>query len=178
MNSRPEFDLLADIARLMRKYGPETFESLAQSLSSPEFSERLATLLVTTSKAGRIARANEVTAKKRAAPARDFRSSLAALSQTEPEKGKLLVEFYDGLVAQSILPSLRDIRAFASGAGLAAVKAHARKDAIIPLVRELMSLPLDELQAAQSAARRTSTQNDRSLEGWSKIILDKSRHER
>ncbi len=175
MSNRPEFELLSEIARLLKKYGPETFESLAENLSSPEFSECLVSVLATAAKVGRTARAKEVeTAEQRRSP-RDFRSSLVAIGATEPEKSELLVKFYDGLTAKTFLPTLRDVQTFASDTGLPPVKAKARHKAIVPLIKALLPLSLEDVKAKLSAVKPVSTQDDRSLEGWSNIILDRER---
>ncbi len=45
MNEGAEFDLLVDLAKLLQKYGPETFDRLAEQLSAPGFVERMTELL-------------------------------------------------------------------------------------------------------------------------------------
>ena len=175
MSNRPEFELLSEIAKLLKKYGPETFESLSENLSSPEFSECLVSVLTTAAKVGRTTRAKEVkTTEQRRSP-RDFRSSLVAIGKTEPEKSALLVKFYDGLTAKTFLPTLRDVQAFVSDTGLPPVKAKARHKAIVPLVKALLPLSLEDIKAKLSVIKRVPVQDDRSLEGWSNLILDKER---
>lgn len=178
MSDRPEFALLIEIAKLLRKYGPETFESLAENLSTPEFSERLVSVLSTVAKTGRTVRPKESETAEERRSLRDFRSSLVAAGKTEPEKSELLVKFYDGLTAKTILPTLRDIQAFASDMGLPPLKATARDKAVIPLTKALLPLPLEELRARLAAVKPVSNQDDRSLEGWSNIILDKERRKK
>src|SRR5687767_11741141 len=109
MNDRSELELLVEIAKLLKKYGPETFEKLAENLSSPEFSERLTSVLFTTARAARSIK-KDFSAEPKQTP-RDFRSSLVALAKTESEKSDLLIKFYDGLSAKLLLPTLRDIQA-------------------------------------------------------------------
>jgi len=175
VSSKPELELLIEIAKLFKKYGPETFESLAANFSSPEFSERLVTILSTTAKIARTAQPKGTEQAERKRPPRDFRSSLVALENAEPEKSALLVRFYDDLMAKTVLPTLRDIQAFVSDAGLPSVKATARDKAITPFLKTLVPMPLDELRTRLSDIRSVSIRDDRSLEGWSNIILDKER---
>lgn len=170
MNNRLEFDLLAEIARLLKKYGPETFDSLAENLAKPEFSERLAELLSTTGKAARKAQATATRNEQGRSP-RDFRSSLLALRESDPEQSALLVRLYDDLAAKTVLPTLRDVRAFASDAGLSPTTATSRDKAVIPLIKALMSLPTDDIRSRLATIRPVSA-DDRSLEGWSNLILD------
>lgn len=171
MNDKPEFGLLVDIAKLLKKYGPETFEGLAKNLSSPKFSERLVSILSATAKTGRTV---GVKAKSEFSP-RDFRTSLVELEKTEPDRSTLLLKLYDSLMVKSLLPTLRDIQTFVSDTGLPPFKATARSKAIVPFMKTLLNLPLDELKVKLSAIQSVSSQDNRSLEGWSNIILDKRR---
>ena len=175
MSESPELELLTDITRLLKKYGVETFEGLAQMLSSPDFSALLSTILSGVARTSRIAGAGPGIKKKREQSRGDFRSSLVALGESEPKKSELLVQFYDGLKAKAYLPTLRDLRGFAADAGLPTLKATTRDNAIGPLVRGLVPLGLSELEAMLSTMRPASDRTDRSLEGWSNIILDRHR---
>ena len=175
MSDNSEFELLRDIAKLLKKYGPDTFERLSEKLSSPDFSERLAALLVTTAKTGRTAQITEPHKVERQQTQRDFRSSLIALEQTDPNRATLLIKFYDGLTGKTYLPTLRDIQAFVSDLGLPPLKATSRDKAIVPLIKVLLPLGLEDLQSRLSAVKPVPTNDDRSLEGWSNIILDKER---
>ncbi len=163
-----EFELLAELARLLKKYGPETFEGLAEHLSSPEFSQRLVTLLSATARQGRAMGVSEDRQLLR-----NIRTSLTELQHREPEKAKLLLRLYDGMVAKNILPTRRDIEAFVSEMGLLPIKTNVRKTAIASLINALMVFPIDELKAKLSTT--DPIQDDRSLEGWSNIILDRGR---
>lgn len=178
MTDKPELELLVEIAKLLRKYGPQAFEDLSSALSSPEFSRCLASVLSGTARQARSLRPEGYDASDRKQRSRDFRSSLVSLEEIDPEKSELLVKFYDDLMAQTVLPSLRDIRAFASDAGLPPAKATARNKAMVPLLKTLLHLSTDELRSKLSAVKRVSTTDDRSLEGWSSIILNKDRRSR
>lgn len=175
MTNKPEFELLVEITKLLKKYGPETFENLAGNLSTPEFSERLVSILSTTARTARTVRTKEPESPEQKRATRDFRSSLVILEKTEQEKSALLVKFYDDLMAQTVLPTLREIRAFTSDTGLPPVRATSRDKAIVPFLKTLLPLSLDELKSKLSTIRPVSTKDDRSLEGWSNIILDRER---
>lgn len=175
MNDKPELELLVDIAKLLKKYGPETFEALAKTLSKPEFSEDLVTILAKAAKAGYANRSPKTDKARGKQPTRDFRSTLVAMADSEPEKSELLVSFYDRLKAKTVLPTLRDIQMFASEVGLSPLKVNNRQQAIVPLTKELANLPLEELRVKLSTVKSLSTQDERSLEGWSKIILNRQR---
>lgn len=175
MNNKPEFELLIDIAKLLKKYGPDTFESLAQNLSSPKFSELLGSILLAAAKATRKVQTKKAGTIETKRGSGSFRSSLIALEKKDHNKAELLVKFYDDLMSKAILPTLRDIQAFASDNGLPAVKATARDKAIVPFIKALLPLHFDELKSRLLKIRPVSSKDDRSLEGWSNIILDKER---
>lgn len=174
MSNKPEFELLAEIAKLLKKYGPEAFEMLSRNLSSPDFSGRLISILSTTARVARTVRRNEIGGIEHKGFSKDFRTSLVALEKTEPEKSALLTKLYDDMKAKTVLPTLRNIFAFASDNGLPSITATARDKAIVPFLKTLMPLPLLELKSKLSSIKPVPVKDDRSLEGWSNIILDKA----
>lgn len=174
MSDKPELELLIEVAKLLKKYGPDAFEKLAENLSSPEFSEKLTAVLSTTARIARSVKKDVLLSEGKQTP-RDFRSSLVALAKTEPEKSDLLLKFYDGLTAKTLLPTLRDIRSFVSDMGLPSLKATARDKAIVPFVKSFLPLNIEEIRAKLARINPVSSSSDRSLEGWSNIILDKER---
>lgn len=178
MNDKPELELLIDIAKLLKKYGPETFEILAERLSNPDFSESLVSILAKTAKANKTLTTSKTSTSTKRSRRRDFRSSLMELGKTDPEKSELLLKFYTKLIAKSVLPTLRDIRSFASDRSPQSIKAMSRDKAIIPLIKILLPKPLDELKDLLSEITPVSELDDRSLEGWSNIILNKNRRSR
>lgn len=174
MSDKQELELLVEVAKLLKKYGPDTFEKLAESLSSPEFSERLTSILSKTARIAHSAKKDIQPSERKQTP-RDFRSSLVALANTESEKSELLTKFYDGLMAKNFLPTLRDLQSFILDMGLPPLKATARNKAIVPFVKSLLPLSTDEIKDKLARIKPVSSANDRSLEGWSNIILDKER---
>ncbi|MFH7029058.1 MAG: hypothetical protein ACHBN1_27620 [Heteroscytonema crispum UTEX LB 1556] len=76
---------------------------------------------------------------------------------------------------KTLLPTLQDIRNFSSDTGIPAIKATSRNRAIISLVKALLPLNVEELKTKLDAAMPASPQDDRSLEAWANIILDKER---
>lgn len=168
MTDPRELDLLVDLAKLLKKYGPEPFEILARSISSPEMAQRLVALLIGTAS---IARATPQRKRGAAIPVRD---SLSALKGSDPEKYKLLTDFHQGLLAKTLLPTLRELRDFARDCELPEIRGSSRQKSISPLIKSLISLPTEELKEKFQALRRHD-KDDRSLRGWSNLILDKER---
>jgi ABC-type transporter Mla MlaB component len=169
MIERKEFDLLADIAGLLKKYGPETFEALADSIASHETSQNLVELLQTTARISRTAPTSNHEIGKRKAT-RSIRDDLASIETVDPQKFALLTDLYRALQERSILPTLRELRNFAADCDLPAIKADARQKAITPFIRSLIQLPTSEL-AEKLRGVESYSRNDKGLQGWSEIIL-------
>lgn len=168
-----EFDLLADIAELLKKYGPDTFEVLAGFMATPETTQTLIELLQSTAGISRTSpTANRETRNAKAV--RSIRDELASIEVADSQKYTLLSDFYQALQEKSALPTLRELRSFVSDCGIPDVKVDARQKAINPLMRSLIKLPTDELAETLRAVPAYSS-NDRGLLRWSEIILGKDR---
>ena len=173
MSAPSEFELLGDLAKLLKKYGPEAFTGLAERLSSPEFVEQLIQILSTSAQA---ARQSSPTRTRKPAPEsfpKDFRFSLVQLEKTDSEKSAFLVRLYDQLMAKAVLPTLQELRSFALSAGLPPLKATSRPKAVVALLEGLSGRTLEELQKLGGHIEPTKSSHDRSLENWTRIILDK-----
>lgn len=172
MKTQRELDLLVDLAKLLKKYGPEPFESLAASISSPEMAQHLSSILTQVAKTGRTIPKTKRKAEQKRGPS--VPRSLTALESVEPEKYQLLMNFYTKLIRKTVLSSLRDIKEFAIDCGLPEVRAKSRQKAISPLIGSLVKLPNEQLIAKIQSLKKYDL-GDRSLEGWSDLILDKHR---
>lgn len=172
MSNNSEFDLLADLGKLIRKHGPEAFEDLANHIARPEFTEQLAHVLSTSARVSRTvgAEKEKPTTKK---SQEDFRSSLLKAQESEPEKAALLLQLYDGLMAKTILPTLKDMNDFALDNDLPELKARARGRAVVPFVKALQSMPLEKARVLCRQLPSARREDDRSLGAWSSIILGK-----
>ena len=93
------------------------------------------------------------------------------LAISDGEKSKLLVRFYDDLLAKSTLPSLKAIQMFTEESGLNPIEATSRSRAFVPLLEQLKALSVTELHDKLPMARSADL-NDRSLEGWNSLILN------
>jgi hypothetical protein len=170
MKTQRELDLLVDLAKLLRKYGPEPFESLAASISTPEMTQHISVLLTQVAKIGR----NIPKTKRKVRPKEkpSIPRSLTALRSVEPEKYKLLMNFHNDLIGKTVLPTLRDIKEFAIDCGLPQVLGESRQRAISPLIGSLTKLAIKQLMAKIGSLKKYDM-GDRSLEGWSNIILSR-----
>lgn len=175
MSGEREYELLIDIAKLLRKHGPDAFDDLANKISTPEFSAQLATVLTAAASSGRSLKSEGKRGSHGKGTRRDLTAQLAALAETEPDKAAMLREFYDGLMAKYLLPTLREVRAFASDNGLPVPTATARPQVAASLLLSLVPLPLTEVQAKLNTLPPKADADDRSLQRWNDLILDKNR---
>jgi hypothetical protein len=168
------FELLGEIARLLKKYGKETFYELATILRDPNLSNQVADSLEEV--------ANTPLKKKRtqkrlsAEQERlEFRETLIALGKSESEKSQLLLTLFDSLHNKTVLPSLRELIDFISDHGMPVPKSKSRGKVVISFVKNCKTLSLADLQQFHfpSEQRQSVENSDRSLEGWGKVILDR-----
>ncbi len=172
MSERGEFELLEEIARLLTKYGPETFAALAKELSSPAFSEQLATVLAAVAEAGRQAQSQQTHRPEAPSGAAKLRSLLIDLEKSEPEKARLLLGFHDDLMGKRLLPAVRDLQVFTVGIDPASPPPTGRKKLVESLIRQLLPMPAEKVRAIIASVQLMSPE-DRSLAGWTKLILDR-----
>lgn len=173
MSDYPEFELLQDLAKLLRKHGPDVFEGLARLFEKPEFVERLHQILLIGAKAARQNGVTQTRPRSSKLPLHDYRLSLLDHEQLGAEKSALLVQLYDGLMAKKLFPTMRELRTFAEGSGLSVPKASARPKAIVEIIDGLRQRSLEELRPIISRLPPPTGASDRSLENWARIIFDK-----
>jgi len=163
---KEDAQLLAELARLIDRYGPERFARLASVLRNPEEARELATvvegaLVVRRSTNSRKGQANQTPLGSRI---------LEILKKSEPEKYQLLASFRDDFAAGKILSSMRLVRGFADENGIVLGSVSSRDKAITPLLRSMAALPLSRVQTlVQETAREQA--DDRSLASWSDVIM-------
>lgn len=175
MTNQRELDLLVDVARLLRKYGPDTFARLARYLREPQAMDNLASVLESYARTARrrlpsAGRKNRSASKQREQFGRD---ALLALAKDDAEKSELLVLFWDDLQAGRRLPRLKDLREFALDYDLPQAPASSRGRAISSLTKHLMTLPLERVKAILHAAPPSTSSRGASLEAWTNVILNK-----
>lgn len=167
MNNNKEFDLLSDLAKLIKKYGPGTFEALSDRLRNPLFAGAMIDVLTATAETYRTLPKTKGRSRSRP-PKTEF---LTTLNRSDAERFALLVDLYDALKNQSILPTLREMKDFAADNGLPPVKAKSREKALIPFVRIFLKMPIEEVRKYLKRIQPTRTSGDRTLEGWSQVIF-------
>lgn len=170
MNDQQELKLLTDIVKLMIKHGPDSFDALSKRLTSPEFTKNLSNILINISK-----NKDYIQMKKRNVHSKSVRSIPKALivsKDKDHEKYELLSKFYNRLIAGEVLPSLREIKDFASNLGLKEIREKSRQKSVNILINLLAELPNEQIKLKISSLPKYSG-GDRSLQGWSDIILNR-----
>lgn len=147
--------LLVELAKLVRKYGPDEFERLARNIASPELADSLASLLNTVADAER--------KRHRSRPA------------SGDEQGLSRRQLLKTIRAQLDSPSDLDVRALAEKLGEPPPRDARRSDMVRIVLKRLEGMPEHDLEGILkeiSLAGRNDTEgDDQGLRGWSKLIL-------
>ena len=176
MTQSNKFALLKDLASLLKKHGPTAFTELADFLRNPASVTDLISILEASGAAGRRAGVTRPSRKSKSQGGkRVAKRLLANINDKDPEKAKSLATFYDMLSSKRVLPTMRDLRGFADDSGLRPVIASSRDKAIPPLLRDLATRSVEEIHVILQQIRSVDKQGDRTLEGWTDVILGKHR---
>jgi hypothetical protein len=171
-----ELQLLTDIAKLLERYGPDSYEALAILLSNEELTQTIiVTLLQHILLKAKSVSHNNVEQKPQVSKiSKTFRSSLVAITEKDFERGTLLLHLFDGLQNKKFLPTLRAMKTFAEDNGLVLITAKSRKMAINQVVKSFLTMPINEIKSIIKLLEEQTSLENSSLEAWSSIILDKT----
>jgi hypothetical protein len=171
--SSKKYDLLLEIVKLVKKYGYETFEDLSKELSSELFKEKIPIMLKEISLLTKEPAIKKSRTKKEGSASGSFRSQLEKYQVENPQMAYILSNLYDDLLEKKYLPTLASVKNFALDNGLKPLKAKSRRNGIIPLLKQLMELDQNYIKKVLKSIGDYSEKDDRSLAGWSDIILKK-----
>ncbi len=171
MSSRKNLELLSDIAQLLIKHGPNSFEGLAQLLREDRFLDDLVALLNASAKAGRRSKRPLGPKQIQAERSRGLNALLKHCESESPDKARALDHLYKKLVSKTVLPTLRDIRNFTEDNGMPPIIATSRQKAILPLLRSIVSAPPERITSLLETALSNEEKGERTLEGWTGLIL-------
>lgn len=161
-------ELLGDLLRLLKKYGPDTFEKLASTLANGKLEKDLGNLI---SPLAKIAKENGMPSLNKKKREKGTREELSELRKVDPIKADLLLRFRDGLLAKAFLPTSLDLRNFALECGLPKFIPSPRLKAVSELIRAISSWPTSELERRIEAIPVTRAAEN-GLDGWSRVILN------
>ena len=164
--------LLCDVVELLEKHDFEAFELLVREIKARDLIESIVLRLQRADGEITPRATKQTVGNSRRKRERPIQSVLEEIANTDPDKGRLLLGFREGLVAGTFLPTLRDVRVFAERSGLQSLRVTSRAGAINALLRDLSSLPIDQVRSLLDHARQAEPQSDRSLARWSELILE------
>src|SRR5262249_9292799 len=135
--------LLGDLAKLLRKYGPEPFETLAKTITSQETAQHLAALLTKAAEAARLA---GVKGGGREGGRLEIDRLLGELRARDQTKFNLLNPVRSQLESKTLLPAMRDIREAVQALGIPSGAHQPRSRLVAKLISHLALLPADEIE--------------------------------
>ena len=171
MSAARDTELLADIACLLKKYGVEPFEALADKFKEGRLLDDLFRIIDASAKTGRRSSGTLGTKISPRKKKNGIAELLQRVEKIDTEKANILRQFHQNLVTKMILPTLRDMRHFAEDSGLQPIKATGRDKAILPLLRALEAVPVDRISYMVSEVPQFEAKGGRTLEGWTEVIL-------
>ena len=166
MNEEYDIELLAELGRIVAKYGPESVTRLAALIRDPQRGEELADALEFAAIRSPQRRANPKSPKRDRVGMR----VLNELRLSDPEKHSVLAEVRHELLSGTILQSMAELRRFARMNDLSIGKASSRNAAVTPLLRSLSKLSTSEIISLRDSLIQSNV-DDRSLERWRDVIV-------
>jgi len=177
MSDEARLNLLSDLVRLLKKHGPDAFSDLSRHLQDGAAIRDLTSVLDGVAEAGRLAGVRPK--GKQANRKQDsIDEAIENWRRTKPDIGERLAALAADLRARVVLTSTRDIVGFVQDNGLGPVTASSRNKGVAMLLERIMDLEPEELVKVLDSRALRQRDTDRSLEGWSKIIMDKERKNR
>ena len=164
--------LIADLARLSVRYGPDDWDHLLELLEDERRRGQVTRLLRELAASSRARRQNRPKGSRPAPPrAHRVREALAAIGEVDPGRAELLEEVWRKLRQRELLPTLPLIRAFAEATGLKGLGGSKRDQAVTELMEQIVDMPHEELERLM----RETVVQDRKLgeeyERWVRLIL-------
>lgn len=163
--------LLEDMAKLLKKHGPDTFHALANGLDSAEFVPELIKILRKFAEEGRITRSKKA---KKQIPVLETKEQAF-----DPEKNVAIEALRKALMDANVVRHVRDLRNLAAQLHIPikGIKgAQTRWRIVDVMISGLSNRPIDELNRFRLQLNTEKGGNE--LSSWSSIILPKTKHEK
>lgn len=100
------------------------------------------------------------------------------MQQIDPDRGALLLNFHDALLAKNLLVTMRELRYFAMDLGLVLQSRMSRQAVTNTVVRALMLVSIEELRQKLAVLHANPTTGEGRFEGWANIILGSTHNKR
>lgn len=170
MNKEINRDLVADLARLARRYPPEDWDAILRWLEDDTRRQQLSSLLRQLS----IVSKRVMPPRKREKRPQSIGRLLEEMRSTEPAKAELLRDLYRRLLTRELLPTPASLREFIEIAGLESSSTQKREQATNQLIRQLASLQHDDIKKALEVASTGPRDLGKEYERWVALILGRS----
>lgn len=171
MIKQEDLNLLNDLVKLWKKYGPESFERLRNLLRSGEMPAEMESVLTTVTTSAKIKAMQKKTSVLKSKEMRPHaESQLPYLRNSQPAKYDILKQFYEEMREKKILAMTRDVVSFSAHIGLVVPKKASRDIIIGRIMTYLSQEPLEQIKIWVEEARKSGT-TGQTLDEWADIIL-------
>lgn len=170
MSNEINRDLIADLARLARRYPPEDWDALVRWLEDDTRRQQLSSLLHELSIASR----RTTPLGRREKRPQSIGRLFGEMQSTEPAKAELLRDLHSNLLTRELLPTAASLREFTEIAGLKSINLRKREQAANQLIRQLANLRYDEIARALEVTSSGPRDLGAEYERWVALILGRS----
>jgi len=167
VNKEINRDLVADLARLARRYPPEDWHAILRWLEDETSRHQLSLLLRELSNVSK----RVVPPRKREKRSQSIGRLLEEMQSTEPAKAELLRDLHRRLLTRELLPTPASLREFIEIVGLESRNTQKREQATNQLIRQLASLQHDDIEKALQVASTGPRDLGEEYERWVALIL-------
>ena len=165
-------EFLRDLARLLQRHGPQPLLSLMTVLTDPSKRAEIVTVLTELAKVAKGAReVNRPPKRGKAGKAEETRTLIEQLRQSDPDKAELLAQLYEGLSTRKFLPSRGEVLDFCFSLHIHVPSGAPRNRLLLPMVRHLAQLPLEDAQGALQQLLERTTKSGRKFERLASAIM-------
>jgi hypothetical protein len=168
-------NLIADLARLVAKYGPEEWTALLEHLEDERRRVQIATLLRELAASSQSTKDKASRGDRQPSRAPAVREALKRLRGTDPEKAGLLEDVWIKLRNRELLPTMTMVRAFAEAVGIKGLSSPRREQAVTELMEQLIDMPDGTLGRMTQLSARDDPQLAEEYERWVALILDRGK---
>ena len=161
-----DIKVLAELSRIVGRYGPDSVTRLATLIRDPQSAAALATALEA---AVDMASHSRGRTKSRNTN-RVGMGVLNQLRESNPQKHSVVAELRDHLISGTVLHSMSELRRFARTHGFSIGKATSRNAAIAPFLQSISELSTDEIFKLLNLLIQPKN-DDRSLQSWRDLIV-------
>ena len=171
MITENETKLLVELSRLINKYGEKTFCTLIKNLKDPKFLSSIVTL-------SKVAPTLKKTRKKSGGKTdynKKSKEKIEKFSSSDIEKYKLLKEILLGIDSKKYFKTLKDFTYFLNDRSVFDKQIRSRSQGKYLFLSHIINKNESQIKEILNQLENTKDINDRSLDAWSEVILNKTK---